>query len=95
MPRHRHLVAYDIRDEGRLRRVANTVERFGDRMQYSVFLCDLSRADLADLRLELSHVIDAEQDSVLFVDLGQLDHLRPIETLGRHRPWPTTGPRVV
>ncbi|MCA1278271.1 CRISPR-associated endonuclease Cas2 [Saccharopolyspora sp. 7B] len=95
MPRHRYLVAYDIRDPTRLRRVAATLERFGERVQYSVFLCDLSGADLADLRFELGRVLDAAQDSVLLVDLGPCDHARAMEVLGTGRAWPVVGPRIV
>ena len=34
-----YLVAYDICDPKRLRKVAHTCEDFGFRRQYSVFLC--------------------------------------------------------
>jgi CRISPR-associated protein Cas2 len=37
--RHRYIVAYDIRDEVRLRRVHDVVRGYGIRLQYSVFLC--------------------------------------------------------
>ncbi|MBK0869640.1 CRISPR-associated endonuclease Cas2 [Saccharopolyspora sp. HNM0986] len=95
MPRHRYLVAYDIRDEHRLPRVAKIVERYGDRIQFSVFCCELSKADLADLRVELQQVIDTGQDRVLFVDLGRPESTVPINILGQQRPWPRSGPHVV
>jgi CRISPR-associated protein Cas2 len=45
MARRRYLVTYDIRDDHRLRSIAVCMEGFGRRMQYSVFLCDLSQRE--------------------------------------------------
>ena len=50
MARRRFLIAYDISDPKRLRRVCKTMEEYGDRLQYSVFICDLSRAELIHAR---------------------------------------------
>ena len=85
--RHRYLVAYDISDPKRLRRVAAAVEDFGDRVQLSVFLCELTRRDLAVLRERLRDIVDHGVDQVLFAMLGPADspnrgHDR-VETLGR------------
>ena len=93
--RRRYLVAYDICDDRRLRQVAATMESYGERAQYSVFLCDLSRADLADLRHDLSRTIDRAQDSVLIVNLGDPTTHDRVEFLGRRRPVPTPGPTVL
>lgn len=68
--RTRYLVAYDIRDDARLRSVAHCVEGFGSRLQYSVFICDLSDIELIHLRLALREILDHHADSVMFVDLG-------------------------
>ena len=45
MARRRYLVAYDIREDRRLRNVATCMEGYGDRIQYSVFVCDLSEEE--------------------------------------------------
>ena len=42
MSRRRYLVAYDIRDDRRLRSIAVCTEGYGNAIQYSVFVCDLS-----------------------------------------------------
>jgi len=42
MARRRYLVAYDIRDDRRLRSIAGCMEGYGTRIQYSVFVCDCS-----------------------------------------------------
>jgi CRISPR-associated protein Cas2 len=45
-----HVVAYDIRDPRRLRRVAKTCLDFGCRRQLSVFLCRITATDLVRLQ---------------------------------------------
>lgn len=68
--RRRYLVAYDIADSKRLRRVHKTVKEFGWSMQYSVFISDLDRMELVELKLRLAEVIDHSVDSVAVIDLG-------------------------
>ncbi len=63
------LVAYDIADPKRLRRVAQTCEDFGFRRQYSVFLCRLTATDLVRLKARLYDMIDLQKDQVLFIPL--------------------------
>lgn len=70
MARRRYLVMYDIRDEGRLRRVHDVVRSFGEAFQYSVFLCDLSERELIQLKWKLGDAMDHRADSVAILDLG-------------------------
>jgi CRISPR-associated protein Cas2 len=63
------LVACDIADtEGagavRLRRVASICEKYGSRVQFSVFECRLSPTRVARMLAELQDAIDAERDAV-------------------------------
>ena len=63
------LVTYDIADtqgEGasRLRGIAQICEKYGERVQFSVFECRLSAERLARLIAELGLVIDRKLDSV-------------------------------
>lgn len=62
-----YLVAYDIADPKRLRKVARCCEDFGYRKQYSVFLCRLSATDFVRLRTRLYDLIDLAEDQVLFL----------------------------
>jgi CRISPR-associated protein Cas2 len=62
-----YLVAYDICDPKRLRKVARTCEDFGFRRQYSVFLCRLSATDLVRLKSRLYDIINLHEDQVLFI----------------------------
>jgi CRISPR-associated protein Cas2 len=64
-----YIVAYDISDPKRLRKVATTCEDFGLRKQYSVFLCRLSATDYVRLRSRLYDLIHLEEDQVLFIPL--------------------------
>ncbi len=56
--RHWHLISYDVRDAQRLRKVARTLEGYGNRIQYSVFRCRLDRTALEKLRWELNRILD-------------------------------------
>ena len=76
------LVAYDIADPKRLRKVALTCEDFGVRKQYSVFLTRLSATDLVRLRSRLYDLIDLAKDQVLFIPLCPRC-VNGIEALGR------------
>jgi CRISPR-associated protein Cas2 len=64
-----HVVAYDIRDPRRLRRVAKTCLDFGCRRQLSVFLCRITATDLVRLKARLEDIIEPKEDQVLFIRL--------------------------
>lgn len=68
--RHRLVVCYDIRDAVRLRRTHATMTGYGDPIQYSVFLCDLSATESALMEAALMRVIRPSTDSVIILDLG-------------------------
>jgi CRISPR-associated protein Cas2 len=77
-----YIVAYDIADPKRLRKVARCCEDFGYRKQFSVFLCRLSATDFVRLRSRLYDMINREKDQVLFIPLcGKC--VSQIETIGR------------
>jgi len=83
--RNTYLVSYDICDDKRLRAVFKAMRDFGDHLQYSVFECQFTAADLARCRHTLSEIIPHREDQVLFVDLGPSDGRgdRVISALGR------------
>ncbi len=68
--RKHYLVTYDVSDAKRLRRVFKTMRGFGDHVQYSVFVCELSDRELVMLEDALERVINKREDQVLIVDLG-------------------------
>ncbi|MGH3979701.1 MAG: CRISPR-associated endonuclease Cas2, partial [Pseudonocardiaceae bacterium] len=62
MARRRYLMAYDIAEPARLRRFCTLMEDHGERLQYSVFLCDLSVAELAELEGRVTEVMNLAED---------------------------------
>ena len=68
----RVLVAYDVPSDRRRTRVAKTLLKYGDRIQYSVFVVDAAPAKLLRMRGELEGVIKTDEDSVLLCDVGLL-----------------------
>ena len=80
-----YLVAYDIRNDKRLRRVFRIVKGFGQPLQYSVFRCELTPANKERLKARLAEVIDHRADQVLLFDLGPADGFRAdlVESLGQ------------
>ena len=59
------IVAYDVADPKRLRRVAKTVEEFGTRQQKSVFEAALSADERQRLQRRLAQHVHPEEDHVL------------------------------
>ena len=69
--RTRYLLCYDVRDEARLRRAGKVAQQFGNRLQYSIFVCDLSAVERARFEQRLRKVLDLAVDCAVLVDLGQ------------------------
>jgi CRISPR-associated protein Cas2 len=95
MARRRHLVAYDIRDEHRLRAVATCMEGYGDRVQYSVFVADLSGQELFAMRRSLEGHMNLAEDSVMIIDLGAAGDITRFTFVGPHAPLPTAEAVIV
>jgi CRISPR-associated protein Cas2 len=83
MQRVLYLVAYDISHPRRLVRALKIVRAYATGGQKSVHECWLLPHELAVLKRDLEAVIDAGEDSVLFVRLDP--RMRP-RTLGIGRP---------
>ena len=69
------LVSYDVatvdkQGRGRLRRVAKVCLDYGQRVQNSVFECDIDPAQWAEMKHRLIKIIKPEQDSLRFYYLG-------------------------
>lgn len=83
------VVAYDVNTETpqgrrRLRRVAQVCKNFGQRVQKSVFECQVNEMKFEDLRRKLLKEIDKEQDNLRLYRLTEPrdDH---VETYGQTR----------
>ncbi|WP_022681037.1 CRISPR-associated endonuclease Cas2 [Sandarakinorhabdus limnophila] len=90
------LVTYDVNTEDaagrrRLRRIANACKDFGQRVQNSVFECEVDPAQWTKLRARLMDKIDAERDSLRFYRLGA-EGQRRVEHVGAKMPMDLAGP---
>ena len=83
--RRNYIVTYDIRDEKRLRKVFRICKGYGVHLQYSVFECDLTNAEKAEMEARLREVMHLDNDQTLFIDLGLASQRgeRPITALGQ------------
>ena len=94
MARRRYLVAYDISDPRRLRQVCKVMEEYGMRLQYSVFLCDLSEREHIQWLARVREEMNLHADSVVEVDLGDIGRCAKVVAHGRPRAMPTSGPTI-
>lgn len=84
----RILIAYDVIDDSRRTRLAKVLSKYGDRVQYSVFVVDATPGKLVRMRVHIRKTVDPSCDSLLFCDLGPVGSLCPrqFEFEGRRRP---------
>lgn len=81
------LVTYDVdttseKGQKRLRQVARVCKNYGQRVQNSVFECEVTEALYTVLKNELHSVMDEKFDSIRFYHLNKNKN-HSIETLGR------------
>lgn len=93
------LIAYDVNTETqagrrRLRRVARTCLDRGQRVQNSVFECEVDPAQWAALRARLIEEIDPTHDSLRFYRLGA-EGRRRVEHIGAKPILDLDGPLIL
>lgn len=95
--RTRYLLAYDIRQPRRLRRVHSVAKGYGEPLQYSLFVCDLTRIELLALKGDLMNVMNVREDSVGIFDLGPPTGrgVQCVEFIGTRRPLPSAGDAAI
>lgn len=75
------VVSYDIADDKRRSRIHKTLKNFGERIQFSVFECNLTKEQLLRMQYALRRIIkEDEHDSVRFYHLcdscqGKIDRI--------------------
>lgn len=69
------LVAYDISNPKRLKKVYKTMRGFGDRIQGSVFLCQISKKEEKILQMKLDDIIVSSEDQILIIRLGKKENI--------------------
>ena len=83
-----YIVAYDITDDKRWRKVFRLMRGYGDHLQYSVFRCELSDRERIELMEKLADVVKHDTDQVLFFSLGPVggqraERVKHLKQLGR------------
>ena len=81
-----YVVAYDIPNDKRRKKVSDLLEGYGKRVQYSVFECLLTPTQYDELRSRLKKSVKLSEDSVRFYPLSR-------HTLGQVETW-GVGPYV-
>lgn len=92
------LITYDVSTETlagrrRLRRVARLCRDYGQRVQYSVFECQIDPAQWATLRSRLIDEINEATDSLRFYRIGA-NWRGKIEHIGAKPGYDPEGPMV-
>jgi CRISPR-associated protein Cas2 len=79
------LVSYDVVEDRRRTRVYKAMRGFGNHVQFSVFVCDLSDKEIVEMRAALNPLIDHDVDQVLIASLGSIEGRGEgaIESVGR------------
>lgn len=90
------LITYDVATgdaagRRRQRRVARLCQDYGQRVQYSVFECQVDQAQWTSLRARLRSEIDETADSLRFYRLG-VNWRRRVEHLGTKDAYDPDGP---
>lgn len=89
------LVTYDVNTtdaagKRRLRQVAKKCVAYGQRVQNSVFECNVDATQYKRLQAELKELIDPEADSLRFYTLGN-NYQRKVEHFGSKQTYEVEG----
>lgn len=71
------------------------MEGYGERIQYSIFVCDLSEQEAVHLRADIEARMKPSEDSVMVVDLGRAGDSTRFLFLGQHEKLPDSGAVII
>jgi CRISPR-associated protein Cas2 len=81
---HLYIVAYDIADPKRWRRVFRLMNGYGEWLQLSLFQCRLTAQRHAELIALLDGIIHHKDDHLVLLDLGPAERVVPrVVSLGK------------
>jgi CRISPR-associated protein Cas2 len=92
------LITYDVSTmssagQSRLRKVSKICQNYGQRVQNSVFECVVDATQFAALKIKLMEVIDQDQDSLRFYQLGN-NYKNKVEHIGVKESIDLEGPLI-
>lgn len=90
------LITYDVSTQSaagrtRLRKVAKQCQNYGQRVQNSVFECNMDAAKCRQVKAILEDIIDKEEDSLRFYYLGD-KYKSKVEHIGAKASFDVTEP---
>lgn len=93
------LITYDVNTENavgkrRLRQVAKQCVNFGQRVQNSVFECNMDAAKCKEVKAILERIIDKDVDSLRFYYLGD-KYKNKVEHIGAKPGFDVTEPLIL
>ena len=93
------LVTYDVSivspgGEKRLRRIANTCQDYGQRVQFSIFELEVDSARWVGIKQRLIDLIDPKTDTLRFYYLGQ-NWQGKVEHIGAKPARDLNGPLIL
>ena len=93
------LITYDVsteKPEGRkrLRHVSKTCQNYGQRVQNSVFECEVDAGQFLKLKDRLVHLVNPETDSLRFYNLGN-NGCKKVEHFGAKPSFNVSDPLIV
>lgn len=81
-----HLVSYDIVDTRRRTKLAKKLLNFGQRVQFSVFECELNPEQFEAMKKQVLPFVDLETDSLRLYRLCETC-LQNLESYGVKKGW--------
>lgn len=93
------LITYDVETataagKTRLRKIARTCQNFGQRVQNSVFECQVTPAQWVELQRQLLNLMHSEKDSIRFYHLGS-NWRRRVDHYGARPSFDPAGPLIL
>ncbi len=88
------VVSYDIVDDKKRTQLAKKLLNFGQRVQYSVFECDLNKKQLDQMKKQALKCVDPHEDSLKIYKLCEHCASR-IESFGIRKGWEDTEVIVI
>ena len=87
--RYHVLISYDICNPKRLQKVHRIVSSYGQPLQYSVYISQLSEKDFASLREKLNDTINHRQDKIVMIRLSPV-----VDGVQFERKWTVLGRKL-
>ena len=75
------IISYDVVDSKRRTKLYKLLQHWGDRIQYSVFCCQLNPRERLQLTNAMKEILHATEDQAFLVDAGRVEGENPMPQL--------------